>query len=187
MERCDIFLRSKDDNMAYPGLFQHLPIPNQVWWMTLMVVDRMTKCAHFIALSHPYTAATMADVFWKKVHCLHGTPESIVTDMDKVFLWNFLQSLFKVLGTQLHYSTTYHPQSDGQTERVNKCLENYLGCMTASRPTQWKQWPTIAEWCTIPTFTPACSVLLLRLCMIIHPLSYHLVPYWKQWCKQLKT
>ncbi|XP_070041453.1 uncharacterized protein [Nicotiana tomentosiformis] len=61
--------------------------------MTLVVVDRMTKCAHFIALSHPYTAATMADVFWKKVHCLHGTPESIVTDRDKLSLGPLLETM----------------------------------------------------------------------------------------------
>lgn len=50
------------------------------------------------------------------------------------------------MGTQLHYSSAYHPQSDGQTERVNRCLENYLRCMTTSRPTQWKQWLPAAEW-----------------------------------------
>ncbi|XP_059310661.1 uncharacterized protein LOC132062018 [Lycium ferocissimum] len=49
-------------------------------------------------------------------------------------------------GTQLHYSSAYHPQSDGQTERVNKCLENYLRCMTSNRPTNWKHWLNAAEW-----------------------------------------
>ena len=50
------------------------------------------------------------------------------------------------MGTQLHYSSAYHPQSDGQTERVNRCLENYLRCMTANRPIQWKKWLSAAEW-----------------------------------------
>ncbi|XP_075095399.1 uncharacterized protein LOC107814356 [Nicotiana tabacum] len=89
---CDICLRSKDDNMAYPGLLQPLLIPNQAWShiieglpksknkeVILVVVDRMTKYAHFIALAHPYTAATVADVFWKRIHCLHGTPEFILS------------------------------------------------------------------------------------------------------------
>ncbi|XP_060200476.1 uncharacterized protein LOC132628731 [Lycium barbarum] len=112
----------------------------------LVVVDRMTMYVHFIALSHPFIAVTVAENFWKKLHSLHGTPESIVTDRDKIFLSNFWQEMFKLLGTQLYYSTAYHPQSDGQTERVNKCLENYLRCMTSNRPTKWKQWLSTAEW-----------------------------------------
>lgn len=163
MASCDVCVTSKDNNVAYPGLLQPLPISNQVWShismdiierlpksrnkdVILVVVDRITKYTHFIALSHPYTAATVADIFWKRVHSLHGTPESIVTDRDKIFLSNFWQALFKLLETQLHYSIAYHPQSDGQTERVNKYLENYLICITASRPTNWKQWLSVAEW-----------------------------------------
>lgn len=70
----------------------------------LAVIDRMTKYDHFIGLFHLYTAATVDDVFSKRVHNLHGTPELIVTDRDKVFLSNFWQALFKLLGTQLQYS-----------------------------------------------------------------------------------
>lgn len=160
---CDVFHRSKDDNAAYPGLLQPLPIPNHAWShismdfieglnksknreVILVVVDRFTKYAHFIALKHPYTTATVAEVFWKRVHSLHGTPETIVTDRDKIFLSIFWQALFKLLETQLHYSTTYNPQIDGQTKKVNRCLENYLRCMTTSRPNQWKQWLSVAEW-----------------------------------------
>lgn len=80
------------------------------------------------------------------MHTLHGIPESIVTDRDRIFLSNFWQALFRLLGTQLHYSTAYHPQSDDQTERVNQCIENCLRCMTSSRPIQWKQWLPLAEW-----------------------------------------
>ena len=69
-----------------------------------------------------------------------------MSDKEKVFLSKFWQEMFKLMGTQLHYSSVYHPQSDGQTERVNRCLENYLRCMTTSRPTQWKQWLPASEW-----------------------------------------
>nr|XP_016437391.1 PREDICTED: uncharacterized protein LOC107763413 [Nicotiana tabacum] len=123
--------------MAYPGLLQPLPIPNQAWShismdfieglprsknkeVILVVVDRLTKYAHFITLAHPYTAVSVAEVFWKKIHRLHGISESVVIDRDNVFLSHFWQALFKLLGTQLHYSTAYHPQSDGQTEMVNR-------------------------------------------------------------------
>lgn len=122
----DVCLKRKEENMAYPGELQPLPIPNQAWShislyfiegfpksrnkkVILVVVDRMTKYAHFIDLSYPYTTTTMADVFWKRVHCLHGTPESIATDKDREFLSNFWQSLFRLLGIQLHYSITYYP------------------------------------------------------------------------------
>lgn len=78
--------------------------------MILVVVDRFTKYAHFIALAHPYTSATVANLYWKKIHILHGVPDSIVTDRDKKFLSNFWQDMFKLLGTQLHYSSAYHPR-----------------------------------------------------------------------------
>jgi len=119
----------------------------------LVVVDRFTKYAHFIALSHPYTASTVANIFWKRVHILHGTPESIVTDRDKVFVSNFWQALFKLLGTQLHYNSAYHPPSDGQTERVKRCLKNYLRCMVSNRPTQWRQWLSLQSGGIILTYT----------------------------------
>lgn len=110
VSRCDVCKRSKDENVTYPGLLQPLPIPNQAWRdismdfikglpsskgkdTILVVVDRLTKSAHFIALSHPFTAAQVAEKFWKRVHALHGIPETIVTDRDKIFLSNFWQAL----------------------------------------------------------------------------------------------
>nr|XP_009790845.1 PREDICTED: uncharacterized protein LOC104238238 [Nicotiana sylvestris] len=69
-----------------------------------------------------------------------------VSDRDVVFLSKFWQSLFYVQGVQLHHSTIYHPQSDGQTEVVNKCLEGYLRCMCIDRPKDWAHWLPLAEW-----------------------------------------
>ncbi|XP_026416204.1 uncharacterized protein LOC113311598 [Papaver somniferum] len=68
---------------------------------------------------------------------LHGLPATIVSDRDSVFLSNFWQELFTKMGTTLHMSSAYHPQTDGQTKRVNACLESYLRCMTSYRPTKW--------------------------------------------------
>ena len=87
-----------------------------------------------MSLSHPYTASQVARVFMDTIYKLHGLPKSIVSDRDKIFLSNFWKELFKNLKVQLVYSSAYHPQTDGQTERLNKCLENYLRCMTGHKP-----------------------------------------------------
>ena len=77
---------------------------------------------------------------------MHGLPESIITDRDRIFTSGFWRELFKVMGTELHYTSSYHPQSDGQSERLNQCVENYLRCMTGVMPFQWSKWEAMAEW-----------------------------------------
>ena len=84
-----------------------------------MVVDRFTKYAHFIPLPHPYTVHTVAQAFVDNVFKLDGPPISIVTDRDRIFASNMWQGIFKAMKVKLRLSTAYHPQSDGQTERVN--------------------------------------------------------------------
>jgi hypothetical protein len=73
-------------------------------------------------------------------------PHSIVSDRDPNFTRNFWQELFKIQGTELHLSTTYHPQTDGQIEVVSKCLETYLGCFASEKKNRWAQWLPLAEW-----------------------------------------
>lgn len=102
--------------------------------MILVVVDRMSKYVHFIPMHHPYTAPQVAQCFLDNVYKLYGLPKTIVSDRDKVFLSHFWRSLFKVLKVDLHMFTAYHPQTDGKTEVVNRCLECYLRCMTGDRP-----------------------------------------------------
>jgi hypothetical protein len=87
----------------------------------MVIVNRLTKYTHFCALSHPFKASTVATAFMEMVQKLHGSPKIIVSDRDPIFIGHFSTELFSCLDTQLAHSSSYHPQSDGQTEIVNKC------------------------------------------------------------------
>jgi hypothetical protein len=163
VQACPICQQAKPDRSKYPGLLHPLPIPDQAWQMIsmdfieglpksknhnciLVVVDRFSKYAHFISLSHPFTALTVAHAFMDNIYKLHGMPSSIVTDRDRIFTSNLWQELFRLTGTTLSMSSAYHPQTDGQTERVNQCLETYLRCFVHAFPKQWYSWLSLAEY-----------------------------------------
>ena len=107
--------------------------------LILVVVDRFTKCAHFVAMKHPITVRTVAQAFTDNIFKLHGLPTVIVTDRDMIFTSNLWQHLFNKMGVKLHMSTSYHPESDGQTERVNQQIECYLWCFISAHPKKWAQ------------------------------------------------
>jgi hypothetical protein len=111
----------------------------------LVIVDRFTKYSHFYPIKHPFTASTIAQVFMDNIVKLHGIPKSIVSDRDEVFTSSFWSELFKLLKTDLKLSSAYHPQSDGQTERVNQYLEMFLRCAVQETPKQWTKWLSLAE------------------------------------------
>jgi hypothetical protein len=100
----------------------------------LTVVDRFSKYAHFIPLSDPYTATTVARTFFVDIVRLHGLSTSIVSDCDPTLTSNFWGELFKLSGVWLHMSTAFQPQSYGQSEAVNKIVTMYLRCLTGDRP-----------------------------------------------------
>lgn len=112
----------------------------------MVIVDRLSKYSHFIPLAHPYTTATVAKAFMENIFKLHGIPQSIVNDRDAIFTTNFWKEIFHLSGTKLLMSSAYHPQTDGQTEVMNKWLEGYLRCFTSDRPKDWANWLALAEW-----------------------------------------
>jgi hypothetical protein len=112
----------------------------------LVVVDRLSKYSHFMPLKSDYTSSKVAEVFFHTIVKLHGFPKTIVSDRDRVFTSQFWQQLFKLSGTTLAMSTAYHPQTDGQSEAVNKCLELYLRCFTSESPRQWYKLLSWAEF-----------------------------------------
>lgn len=123
----------------------------------LVIVDRLSKYSHFIPLSHPYTALFVAQAFLDNIYKLHGLPKIIVSDRDAVFLSKFWKELFGMLQVNLHMSTAYHPQSDGQTEIVNKAVECYLRCMSGDKPKDWAHWISLAEYWYNTTFHTAIN------------------------------
>lgn len=133
---CAVCQYNKNNTHCPYGLLQPLPIPSQVWEEISMdfiinlpssanktviwvVVDRLTKFAHFVALPTSFTTASLASMFLTEIYRLHGAPKTIVSDRDKVFLSKFWKELFKAFGTHLAFSSSYHPQTDGHTEVLN--------------------------------------------------------------------
>lgn len=93
-----------------------------------VVVDRVSKYAHFLPLKYPYPAQSTVETLMDTVVKLHGLRDAITSDRDIVCLNNFWQESFNLQGVQLNTSSAYHPQSDGQTEVLNRSLETYLRC-----------------------------------------------------------
>jgi transposase InsO family protein len=91
-----------------------------------VVVDRLTKAAHFILVKTTYSSAVLAELYMSQIVCLHGVPKKIVSDRGTQFTSHFWQQLDEALGTHLKFSSAYHPQIDGQTKRTNQILKDML-------------------------------------------------------------
>lgn len=154
---CDACQRNKDINRRPAGLLQPLDIPTRPWESVSMdfithlprtntghdalfvVVDRFSKQLHAIATTGTATASDTAHLYFKNVFRHHGLPRSIVSDRDPRFTSRFWRALFRYTGTQLAMSTANHPQTDGQTERANRTLEEMLRNVIGRQPSDWDE------------------------------------------------
>ena len=160
---CDVCPRNKTPRHKKHGRLQPFDIPyrpwehismdfitdlpkvnnyNQIW----VIVDRFTKMAHFIPLKSR-EAKTLAKAFVKEVWRLHGLPYGIVSDRDTVFTSKLWSEVMRLLDISQDMSTAYHPQTDGQTERVNQVLEQYLRTYCSWDQKDWVELLPYAEFC----------------------------------------
>ena len=160
---CDICSRSKNPRHRPYGLLQPLPIPHRPWSSVSMdfitdlppsnsfdsifvVVDRLTKMAHFIPCKKTSSSEDTTRFFLDNVYRYHGLPDDIVSDRGTQFVSKFWRSLFEILKVDIKLSSAFHPQTDGQTERVNQVLEQYLRCTINYQQDDWTEYLPFAEF-----------------------------------------
>ncbi|KAJ9534829.1 hypothetical protein QJQ45_017277 [Haematococcus lacustris] len=154
---CDKCQRNKATNQLPPGLLQPLPIPSSNWQQVSMdfigplpatprghtmiftIVDKLSKMIHLIPTTTTATAHDTARLFFDHIFKHHGLPEAIISDRDPKFTSDFWTSLFHLTGTRLLLSSAYHPQTDGQTERANRTVEDMLRPYVNDHKTDWDQ------------------------------------------------
>jgi transposase InsO family protein len=111
-----------------------------------VLVDTLTKSAHFIPMRMTYQAPDIARVFISKIVRFHGMPKKIISDQGSVFTGQFWTIFQEALGTQLNFSTAYHPETDGQTERMNQTLEDMLRMYVLDQQKRWEECLPLVEF-----------------------------------------
>jgi hypothetical protein len=102
-----------------------------------VIMDRLTKVAHFVPVKTTYSGPQLAELYMLRIVCLHGVLKKIVSDRGTQFTLKFWERLHETLDTQLHFSSDYHPQTDGQTKRVNQILEDMLRACALQYGRSW--------------------------------------------------
>jgi transposase InsO family protein len=123
-----------------------LPRSNRGHDSIWVIVDRLTKVAHFIPVKTNFNGRHLADLYISCIVSLHGLPKVITSDRGPQFTSRFWKSLHEALGTKLSFSTAYHPQTGGQTERVNQILEDMLRACVLSYGAKWEDCLPFAEF-----------------------------------------
>jgi hypothetical protein len=111
-----------------------------------VIVDQLTKVAHFIPVKTSYSGTQIVELYMSRIVCLHGVPKKIVSDRGTQFTSNFLERLHETLYTQLRFSSACHPHTNGQTERVNQILENMLRACALQYGRSWNKSLSYAEF-----------------------------------------
>jgi hypothetical protein len=161
---CDICQRVKAEHQRPAGLLQPLKIPEWKWeeigmdfivglprtqagydsiWV---IVDRLTKVAHFIPVKTTYSDAKLAELYMSRIVCLHGVSKKIVSDRGSKFTSKFWKKLHESMDTKLNFSSAYHLQTDGQTERTNQILEDMLRVCALKYGKSWDKSLPYAEF-----------------------------------------
>ncbi|WVZ52193.1 hypothetical protein U9M48_003277 [Paspalum notatum var. saurae] len=164
VSKCDVCQRIKSDHLKPAGMLQPLAIPAWKWedihmdfivglphtqkgydyiWV---IIDRLTKTAHFIPVKTTYRAKQYAELYISQVVSLHGIPWTITSDRGSLFVSCFWEQLQDALGTNLVQSSAYHPQTSGQVERVNQILEDMLRACALTYSTKWDECLPLAEF-----------------------------------------
>jgi transposase InsO family protein len=162
-KNCHTCRRITPSREAHQGVLKPLPVPERSWrhismdFIThlpesqgydsiLVVVDRLTKMKHFVACKDTCNAEDVAKLYVSHVWKLHGLPETVVSDRGPQFVSAFWKHLIHRLKIQSLLSTAYHPETDGQTERTNAILEQYLRAYVAYLQDDWADWLSLAEF-----------------------------------------
>jgi hypothetical protein len=152
---CDTCQRVKAEHQRPAGLLQPLQVPEWKWEEIAMdiivglprtqsgydsiwvIVDRLTKVAHFIPVKTTYSGLQLTELYMSRIVYLHGVPKKIVSDRETQFTSIFWERLHETLDTQLRFSFAYHPQTDGQIERVNQILKDMLRACALQYGRSW--------------------------------------------------
>ncbi|MBW0583190.1 hypothetical protein O181_122905 [Austropuccinia psidii MF-1] len=160
---CQQCLKNKNIHQKKFELLKPLPIPNGPWICLsmdlitqlplsnsfdsiLVIVDRFSKMVIFIPTMSSITSLDLAHLFIKNIFSKHGLPSSIVSDRGSLFVSSFWTNLCHKLKIARYLSTAYHQETDGQTERVNKILEQYLWMYVGCHQDDWNTWFPLAEF-----------------------------------------
>ena len=141
----------------------------------MVVIDKLRKASHFILVKSNYKAVNIVDIFMKENFILHGIPKIVITSRNAKFTSRLWMSLFKGRDTKLNFSTTYHPQTYGQTKGLNQVLEDMLRMYVMSQPTKWEDYIHLVEFTYNNNYQASLKmspfeVLICRRCKV--PLSW---------------